>query len=166
MPANWRKSFGPSYAVPALITRDPELEDISDVGDACPSFTVAAYAEAAGPRGEQLEDLRLAVEHPEPEYRTHDGSGRRYTVTVDGDTYYNYDDVTEAVADLKMLAAKLMGAPLPTVKLQCVIEIQAASIPAAIRMLDAFREAVLPSQEYGVTIYQAENAQHTIEAAK
>lgn len=43
------------------------------------------------------------------------------------------------------------------VKLVCVVEVEdAATVEQAEARLDAFREAVLPSLNYGVTIYRAD----------
>ena len=41
------------------------------------------------------------------------------------------------------------------IRLNCIVEVaEAQSREEALEILDAFREAVLPSEEYGLTIYE------------
>lgn len=70
----WRSEFGDEWDVPAI----PDLVDESWHNDACPSFGSAD--KLVDPPTRDVHDLRLWVEHPDPEQREVAEAGR-FTVT-------------------------------------------------------------------------------------
>lgn len=57
---SWREEFDESFDVPELIEKLEGVEDMSWHNDVCPSF---------GVRGDEEWDLRIWVQHPDPEQR-------------------------------------------------------------------------------------------------
>lgn len=92
--ALWAAEF-PGYDVPDAVEDEPGVEDVSWHNDICPSFTFAAVAELG------LVDLRLWVEHPDPEQREAGPNAPRYAVMLDSEETYSGDDVDAALVNLR-----------------------------------------------------------------
>lgn len=89
----WIREFGTGFDVPAVVTEDPAIEDISWHNDVAPSFCLKG-----APPGT---DLRLWVDHPDPDMRECDGP--RFMV-MDHNTErarYMGDSIEDAIRILK-----------------------------------------------------------------
>lgn len=110
----WRREFSPDFAVPDVLSDDPELDDISWHNDVSPSFTVRAWSEAAAASGENgssvWPDLRVWCQHPQNDQREcPEPVTKRFLVFADGDEcIVETDDVTEAVDALKTAARRML----------------------------------------------------------
>jgi hypothetical protein len=101
----WEYEHGDAFAVPSVITSDPQLVDVSWHNDVSPAFCLKGTA--ADP------PARLWVDHPVPSLREFADAGAdegRYLVTgVDGtfeEAFYRGDDVEEAIRILKAESVK------------------------------------------------------------
>lgn len=96
----WQREHGISFAVPAIITEDPELIDISWKNDVSPSFILKAHE----PRLHQESgtEFRLWVDHPVQAERELDND-YRYSVWnhTDQACLYTGNDVRAAIRVLK-----------------------------------------------------------------
>ncbi len=103
----WIAEFGAEYAVPALVT--DTLEDLSWHNDICPSFTTKGIA-ANDPTYHEGVDVRLWVDHPDPQERETGPDTPRFRVTgffgADFIVYETDTDLPEAIAVLEREAAK------------------------------------------------------------
>lgn len=96
----WREEFGEAYAVPAEITSDARLVDVSWRNDVCPSFIAAEDLDAWD---SESVTLRLWVEHPDPEQRAWEGP--RYVVTREDDNDVHRGDDAAAAVDALLNAS-------------------------------------------------------------
>lgn len=78
---SWQTEFDPSWAVPEEILKAEGLEDVSWHNDACPSFR---HVIAAVP-DDRLE-VRIWVDHSDPDYLNAFHPGKRFAVTALPDT--------------------------------------------------------------------------------
>lgn len=101
--SSWGYEFGPEYDIPADRILATGLEDYSWHNDACPSFIRQVG-------GNEVHDLRLWVEHVDPQQRELGPDCGRYVVNYYSDTpvdgvpisedgsVYEGDDLEEALA--------------------------------------------------------------------
>jgi hypothetical protein len=101
MAADWRTEFGDDYDVPHEVTA--RLWDQSWHHDACPSFTHTDF-----PPDGSGHDLRLWVEHPDPERR--ETGAPRYAVVHGEALVLGTDDLMAALAAIDRQAAELRDA--------------------------------------------------------
>jgi len=105
---SWQWEHGAEYAVPDEILNAADLADLSWRNDTCPSFGRTVTDPVSG----DAHDVRLWVEHPDPEQRESGGLGERFVVNyqpwsavpvvgltiVDYGDLYAGDDVHAALA--------------------------------------------------------------------
>lgn len=82
----WTAEFGPDYDVPEVFR---DLPDHSHGNDSCPSFGLHSED------GDDVVDLRIWSEHPDPMRREH-GPGPRFSVYDASDSLYEGDDAEVA----------------------------------------------------------------------
>lgn len=108
----WRQQFPAHFDVPELLTTDPDLDDLSYGNDVCPSFTTKALADynAEHPTDDSSFDLRLWVEHPDPEMREVPGAVR-FAVHDMCDTllFESETDLDGALAMLKRISGEILA---------------------------------------------------------
>lgn len=101
----WREEFGDDWAVPAVISNDPALDETSWHNDVCPSFVMLSPFVTFADRDD---DIRLWVDHPDPAMREFSEAPRFRVCNNDGDVLFeSEDDPTAAVAALKQAVSGL-----------------------------------------------------------
>ena len=112
----WTEEFGPEFDVPKEILAHPRMEDMSWHNDASPSF--GASKGEPGDLSDPYVEVRLWVDHPDPDKREYPGS-KRFSVFVQSESQevgdpsglfdQGTDDLDEAIRWWDEQAAKHLG---------------------------------------------------------